>query len=1496
MKPIHLLLFVFFQSAYSLPSDPNVILGDASFALEGDAMAIKAGENAVIDWNSFSIEETESVRFSLPSSESAVLNRVVASDPSRILGSLYANGKVVLINPNGIVFGPKSSIDAGSLIATTLDLQNEVFLNGKALSFKGDSTAAIEQFGRIESMSGDIFLIGKSIVNRGEIHSANGRAGLLGASSVSLSVEPPSSIALNGESLTYGSIAAKEIYLLGNYVGAMEGSLTDASLPTGGGQIFVGGGFYGTEPDLGSALRVFIHPSATLSARAIEEGNGGSIAIWSKEATFYHGYLDARGGAVWGDGGRAEVSGPYLEFQGKVDLGAANGKMGTLLLDPSDIEITSAMSSTTVTVGNPTTWTSLAVPNSPILITPASIVAALGSADVVINTNASFDFGNSGSITVTDGVTWPSNTSLTLLANTDIFVNANINATGSYAGNQIVLQAGVSGIGDVRIGFPGQTITVFVQTNDAGISVSGRNIFLGDPATGSNGVSYIAATGPLNVASALNLVLQASQSPLSVNASVSLSSTGNQVITAGQDILVSAGIDTMTHVTWFSAADQTVTATGAMSMTGGGTPGAGNPTDILMSALGNQTIQCESLNMQGGNGDNSQVVIQSFGFQRVVAAGGIRLSGTLTPSPATNGTYARLITLMGANQEIEAGQLDLLGGLDVNSEARISSSGTQRITITGSTFMRGGQSMGAVNGARAEILSTGDQIVRGGSLTMIAGNHINSDAQILGDADQEVRMAGPISMTTVYDFASSIAQIRYGQNQIVEGSTLTMIGSSIDNGLEMIPGPYTQTLSFTSDVSMQGGWDPINSLPLSSTINCDFSFMDVNRQNFTAGGNFTAAAYLGSPAEFGHVQVRAGPDSSLTVGGNMTFQSGSGTGFASFTTRENSVHHIGGDLLIDSPSPNNPGTATFFVNVANYSLTVDGNAMIGTPASQGIQTLDLNTDFSIAVGGNFTIQGGQTPGSISEIKQSNGFSSFPSASIVVGDNLSLIGGSGNQSYAYIQTLGATTVQTGQDLSIQGGIGTDAEAYLVSLAIDGVLSGGQFFSPVTQTIEAGRNVIVQGGNSAGGQSYGFILGFLAQQTVSAAGDVFILAGTGAPNNHAMIGGGWADVFPLIGFTIQDTTSLAIRAANSILMQNDASGSLAYIDQVLAGILDPIILGPALMSLNNIGTMSILANKDVTLSTSIATIEAPAPADSVIHSITVNADNPFTFGAMWAGSSHPFLAGTPLASASPALGQTTYGGFKVDTGPIGNGISFTSQAGFIYLSSGEHFSTGPFDNLIIGPSASTNLLTITSITGNITVDPFHNITVTNGVTTGGNVFMIAQNDIDMTASGFITAGGSVELVADNQAPTPPLIGPGGFHMDALATITSGSTLRIFTARPTQNAINGLLNGAPFIAGTFFIDSATEIWCTYFPSALSGTPYTIFYKPCLQQATEQATIVNTEMLLNFHPYDEYLGWLELFDVTPIYEYEFKEPFMLRRRKLKFINHPKSWTALIY
>ena len=62
-------------------------------------------------------------------------------DPSSILGSLSANGKVFLVNPNGILFGQGAQVNVGGLVASTLNISDSEFMAGK-YNFSGASRPA----------------------------------------------------------------------------------------------------------------------------------------------------------------------------------------------------------------------------------------------------------------------------------------------------------------------------------------------------------------------------------------------------------------------------------------------------------------------------------------------------------------------------------------------------------------------------------------------------------------------------------------------------------------------------------------------------------------------------------------------------------------------------------------------------------------------------------------------------------------------------------------------------------------------------------------------------------------------------------------------------------------------------------------------------------------------------------------------------------------------------------------------------------------------------------------------------------------------------------------------------------------------------------------------------------------------------------------------------------------------------------------------------------
>jgi filamentous hemagglutinin family protein len=144
------------MDATTLPGGEKVIGGEAGFdRSEKGVLNIKQGsDRLLIDWHEgFNIGADATTNFYQPGKDSIVINRVVSKneDPTRILGNLNANGRVVILDRNGIIFGKDSKLDVGGLIASTGDINDKAFLKGKGKNFTVENIAdgKIVNFGQI---------------------------------------------------------------------------------------------------------------------------------------------------------------------------------------------------------------------------------------------------------------------------------------------------------------------------------------------------------------------------------------------------------------------------------------------------------------------------------------------------------------------------------------------------------------------------------------------------------------------------------------------------------------------------------------------------------------------------------------------------------------------------------------------------------------------------------------------------------------------------------------------------------------------------------------------------------------------------------------------------------------------------------------------------------------------------------------------------------------------------------------------------------------------------------------------------------------------------------------------------------------------------------------------------------------------------------------------------------------------------------------------------
>ncbi len=178
-----------YVGAQQLPGTFKEIHGSAKAEIGDSSMTVINTPNAILEWGAFSIGPKSSVHFQQDNAASQVLNRVVGKDPSEILGTLTSNGKVWLVNPNGVLFGQGAKIEVAGLVASTLDISNKDFLaNRFNFAAAGDSMPGeVVNKGQIRtSFGGRVWLLGNHVRNEDLIEADGGQIVLAAGKSIEL--------------------------------------------------------------------------------------------------------------------------------------------------------------------------------------------------------------------------------------------------------------------------------------------------------------------------------------------------------------------------------------------------------------------------------------------------------------------------------------------------------------------------------------------------------------------------------------------------------------------------------------------------------------------------------------------------------------------------------------------------------------------------------------------------------------------------------------------------------------------------------------------------------------------------------------------------------------------------------------------------------------------------------------------------------------------------------------------------------------------------------------------------------------------------------------------------------------------------------------------------------------------------------------------------------------------------------------------------------------
>ena len=418
----------------------------------GNMTITQTTPNVAINWQSFGVRAGESVQFVQPGSSSVALNRVIGSDPSNILGSLTANGKVFLVNPNGILFGAGASVNVGGLVASTLAISDADFMANN-YKFSGAGAGSVLNQGTINAADGGyVALLGANVSNQGVIAAQLGTIALAAGEAVTLDMA--------GDKLLNVTVDQGALNALVDNGGMIRAD---------GGQVLL------TTQAAGSLLANVVNNTGVIQAQTLVTGENGTIRLLggTQSGTLnVAGTLDASA-PTGGNGGAIETSAARVNIASGVILttAAPSGTTGTWLISPQDF-----------TVG------SLSTDN----ISGPTLSAQLVTNSVTISTAAA----GGGDIHVNNAIAWTASstpTTLSLLADGNVNINQPITATN---GN---LEVCCGRDVNVRLGAD------ITTTNGSVLLAAGNDINLDGALSTTNGNVTMCAANDINILGKITL-------------------------------------------------------------------------------------------------------------------------------------------------------------------------------------------------------------------------------------------------------------------------------------------------------------------------------------------------------------------------------------------------------------------------------------------------------------------------------------------------------------------------------------------------------------------------------------------------------------------------------------------------------------------------------------------------------------------------------------------------------------------------------------------------------------------------------------------------------------------------------------------------------------------------------------------------------------------------------------------------------------------------------
>ncbi|MDF0605677.1 filamentous hemagglutinin N-terminal domain-containing protein [Neisseriaceae bacterium TC5R-5] len=416
--------------AAELPTGGSIKLGSGSIdpVVNQQLNVQQSSSKLAIDWQSFDIGVGKQVNFQQPDSRAIALNRVVGTNGSQILGQLNANGRVFLINPNGVLFGSNARVNVGSLITSTLDVSVADFAAGNYHFQGNDKPTATTNQGMITADGGAVVLLGGQVSNQGIIQANLGSVTLAAAKvitldfagdgllNVRLSTAASNALAQNSGLLRANGgqvqLAAQTSHSLLNTAVNNQGMIEAQSLHNQAGKIVLDGGSQG-----------LVQVNGRLVSSSHDHAKGGDISIRGQNIQL-NALLDSHS---VNDAGQVQVQADQLlQLNAPINSTSFRGHGGSVVTTGQQVQIGS--NTLVDTRGSETgNWQLVADQlNIDNLAQANTLARNLDITHLELHSRH-------GDLAVNSDINWHSANQLTLSAQNNVRLNANLIATGRGA-------------------------------------------------------------------------------------------------------------------------------------------------------------------------------------------------------------------------------------------------------------------------------------------------------------------------------------------------------------------------------------------------------------------------------------------------------------------------------------------------------------------------------------------------------------------------------------------------------------------------------------------------------------------------------------------------------------------------------------------------------------------------------------------------------------------------------------------------------------------------------------------------------------------------------------------------------------------------------------------------------------------------------------------------------------------------------------------------------